>query len=983
MRVEVPLFSTRFKSRLICHFRVCLFACIAIPFNHSTFFLLDYGFSVVQEKHKSNLKRKFENVSEGIPRAGKSIHLNSVFINLDITEGDIEGVIDEHEICQIEIAPIKETSTISIHDILKPLKGEMKTIRTVLTKGIAGIGKTVSVNKFILDWADGKENQDIDFVFQFSFRELNIMKQKFSLMKLIYQFYPEIEELLGLENYNILFIFDGFDECRFPLKFKYNECNCSLKKELPLGELLTNLIRGNMFRSACLWITSRPAAASQIPPECVDRITIIQGFNDFQKEEYFRKRFSDGNLVTKIMSHVKSNRSIYIMCHIPLCCWIVATVLQKVFTQKDREIPTTLTQMYTHFLLIQINRNNKYFEKNNRGSRTTAEDHQKIIQNLGKLAFQELVKENALFSEKDLKDCGIDVRDVLYSGICTEIIKEECFSVQMKMYCFVHLTIQEYLAALHVFYLFVNKNMKPLVDFFKMKPRVLHGLHKAAVDTALRCEKGHLDLFLRFLLGISLDSNQRLLENLLPLRKESSHSIMRTTQYIIKILNGRKISPDRGINLVHCLMELNYSSLVEKVQNLESSGSATKLSLTECSALAYVLMLPHNVCDEFDLKKFNVPDAGLCRLAPVIRSRKTLSIESCKILASVLQSPRLHLVDLHLSHCDLGDQALEILCSGLMSRRCQLERLDLSFNKLSSAAVKQLCDVLRRPQCKLQCLDLSSNDLGDAAVKVLCETLPSLQWKLQTMKLSSCRITEQGFASLASALRSNPPHLKELDLSNNNPGRSGAELISAAGKNLTLMSCLFFPPADACKLTLDPNTANKFLYISYAGTKVTRRGQRQPYPDHPGRFIGCNQVLCREGLQGCCYWEAELDGCDAYVGMAYEGIVRSTACHAARLGYRDKSWALYCSAGKFSAHHNKKEIIDITVPQSRTCRIGVYLDWKGGSLSFYSVSSDTLTHLYTFHSTFTEVLKANGERASRREASSGQTNERSGDLFSR
>lgn len=533
--------------------------------------------------------------------------------------------MDEHEICQIEISPIKETSTIPIHDVLKTLKGEKKTIRTVLTKGIAGIGKTVSVNKFILDWADGKENPDIDFVFQFSFRELNLITQKFSLMNLIYQFYPEIKELQGLENYKILFILDGLDECQFPLKFKKNECHCSLETELPLGELLTNLIRGNMLPTdACLWITSRPAAASQIPPECVDRITVIQGFNDFQKEEYFRKRFPDGNLVTKIISHVKSTRSIYIMCHIPLCCWIVATVLEQVFTRKDKEIPTTLTQMYTLFLHIQIQRNDKYFEENDEGTRMIAEDHQKIIQNLGKLAFQELDRGNVLFSEEALKGCGIDVHDVLYSGICTEIIKEECILVKKKLYCFVHLTIQEYLAALHVFYLFVNKTMKSLRDFFKMKPRVLHGLHKAAVDKAMSYENGQLDLFLRFLLGISLDSNQHILEDLLPLRKSDSHSITKTTQYIIKILNRRKISPDRGINLVHCLMELNDRSLVEKVQNLESSGSATKLSLTECSALAYVLMLPHNVCDEFDLKKFNVPDAGLCRLAPVIRSRKTV-----------------------------------------------------------------------------------------------------------------------------------------------------------------------------------------------------------------------------------------------------------------------------------------------------------------------------------------------------------------------
>ncbi|KAJ7998051.1 hypothetical protein DPEC_G00218530 [Dallia pectoralis] len=162
-------------------------------------------------------------------------------------------------------------------------------------------------------------------------------------------------------------------------------------------------------------------------------------------------------------------------------------------------------------------------------------------------------------------------------------------------------------------------------------------------------------------------------------------------------------------------------------------------------------------------------------------------------------------------------------------------------------------------------------------------------------------------------------------------------------------------PSDVCDLTLDPNTVNRKLSLSEKNIKVTCRREEQPYPDHPERFEYCPQVLCREGLSGRCYWEVEWSGVGAYIGVTYKGINRRGDGDDCVLGYHDKSWSLICYGNSYYVCHNKKET-DLSVTSSASQRVGVYLDWPAGTLSFYRVSSDTLTHLYTFNTTFTELL---------------------------
>ncbi|XDV28514.1 hypothetical protein PO909_031810 [Leuciscus waleckii] len=278
------------------------------------------------------MKKKYQCVFEGIAKQGDSTLLNNIYTDLYITQGGSKQVNTEHEVRQIEISSRAESQEIQIQCtnlFESPEQG--KKIRTVLTKGVAGIGKSISVQKFILDWAEGKENQDISFILPLPFREMNLKeKEKQSLMILVSQFFPEIKglNLTRDDKYKVLFILDGLDECRLPLNFKDNETWRDVSSPASLDVLLTNLIKGNLLPSALIWITTRPAAATKIPPDCIDRVTEVRGFNDEQKEEYFRKRFTDEEMANSIIDHVKQSKSLFIMCHIPVFCWISATVLQ-------------------------------------------------------------------------------------------------------------------------------------------------------------------------------------------------------------------------------------------------------------------------------------------------------------------------------------------------------------------------------------------------------------------------------------------------------------------------------------------------------------------------------------------------------------------------------------------------------------------------------------------------------------------------------
>ncbi|XP_053085781.1 NACHT, LRR and PYD domains-containing protein 3 isoform X1 [Pangasianodon hypophthalmus] len=917
----------------------------------------------VSKKLKSNLREKFETIFEGTAKRGNRALFREIYTELYITVGETEGVNNEHEVWQIDPAfktlP-EQDMPINCRDIFKPFNQqglvgnteEKKTkgnkqaegkIRTVLTKGIAGIGKTVSVQKFILDWAEEKANQDIDLLFVLPFRELNSMiNENYSLHELLRDFHSELNEFKDVKYYDdckTLFIFDGLDESKLPFAFGEKRVS-SVSKSASLDVLMTNIIQGNLLPSALVWITSRPAAIDIIPPDLIQRITEVRGFTDLQKEEYFRKRISDQSLASRIISHVRNARSLEIMCHIPVFCWIIATVLEKMLIRECERIPSSLTEMYTRFLLIQTNeKKKKYLGMTERDPLRLSDADVEIILKLGKLAFDKLQKSSIVFSEDDLRDYGIDITEAsVRSGVFTEIVREEDPMFSVKKYSFVHLSFQEYLAAFFVFHKFAvegisvmqsdqdkpaqnhnyvdysdnlafddddDDNYNSDFDFSQRVPQqnlTLHDLQKNAIHNTMKSRSGHLDLFLRFLLGLSMESNLLLLKSI-PLKVENvQENIHHTMQYIKNMLreeDDRKTpSSERCINLFHCLLELDDHSMAEEIRRFLTTETQTRPRLTaaQCSTLAYIILQSREVLEELDLHKYNTSEEGRRRLVSAVRSCRravmadcSLTEQSCKTVASALQDPDTPLRELDLSRNFVLTMRQESLLPGLNSPYCRLENLNISYINLEKSGASLLRAVLMGPhppphtlklcacdikddsaeilfsafqssECQLKELDISYNSLTLKGVKLVLQGLQSPSCYLEILRLSGSQISAESCSYLASALKHS--FLRELILDNCSisdvgvkrlcPGlmspRCPLQTLGLRQCNLSWKACVYLT------VTLGTYSVIKTLNLrdndlQDSGVKLLATGLKNP-----------NCVLQKLGLSGC---SISVEGCSS------------------------------------------------------------------------------------------------------------------------
>ncbi|XP_056091076.1 NACHT, LRR and PYD domains-containing protein 12-like [Rhinichthys klamathensis goyatoka] len=875
---------------------------------------------------KDKLKQDYEKILVGDSQTGHRKYLKDIYTDLYVVENETGGRVNDHEVRQIESNHNRLTAKekpIKCNDMFKVQCDTDQRNRKVLTTGIAGVGKTVSVNKFIFDWAKGTENQDIVFIFPLPFRKLNLIKEEYSLMGLINKyFFSSPEELLSLPEGDgkVMFIFDGLDECRFTLNFKDDDIFTNVNEKTTVSKVIINLIKRHLVPSALIWITSRPAAASLIPRDYIDQVTEVQGFNDEQKEQYFKNN-SSPEVAGNLISHIKKSRSLHIMCHIPVFCWISLIVLQPLLARESNDkTPTTLTEMYTSFLISQKKQmEEKYCDDPELKANAVSFDQ--IILKLGKLAFQQLEKGNLIFYKEDLEECGLDIRKgSLYSGLCTRMFQEEKVAAG-NVYSFVHLSVQEFLAALYVF--MMGKDEK--ADLFlqswrkltwKLSKKPLFQLHNAAVKKALQSENGHLDLFLRFLLG--LESNQSVLKRLLPELELRKGDMKNTVNYIKKKIENEK-SVEKTINLFHCLSELKDDFVEEIQKNLRSGKlSAQNLSSAQWSGLVFVLLMSEETQEKFEMQKYRRSDQALVTLLPVIKNTRRALLHSCNLTA----------------------QSCESLSSALQS-----------------------------PNSFLRELDLSNNDLQDSGVKLLSDGLKSPNSQLEILRLSGCMVTEEGCGYVSSALSSNPSHLRELDLSYNHPGDSGVKLLSDKlndpnyrldklnvdhGGEIRIKAGL---RKYSLPLTLDPNTVNKYLRLSEENRVITTfsiTDKVQLYPDHPDRFDNVDQVLCRESVCGRCYWEIEWSGEHVCISLAYKSISRKGGGKKCRFGYNDQSWSLYCLSSGYSFWHNNIET-ELYV-KSIIRRIGVCVDPSAGTLSFYSVERNTTSLIHTVQTTFTHKL---------------------------
>lgn len=558
--------------------------------------------------------------------------LHQIYTELYVTEGGSGEVNKEHEVRQMETSPRADAhrdKAISCSRLFVPAKGQDVQIRSVMTRGVAGIGKTVHVSKFTLDWAEDRDHAHLDFVFPLSFRELNLMREKrLSFEELLAVFFPETKESGIFKSVfnRVLFILDGLDESRLSLDFLESEVVTEVAQEASVAVLLTNLVRGRLLPPALLWITSRPLASGQIPLCHLDLLTEVRGFNDPQKDEYFRRKIPERPLAERVIAHVKACRSLHIMCHIPIFCWMAATVLRRRLAAEDGEdSPRTLTQMYIHFLSLYVDNVNKRLPAR---SQTDAEVLRANLMSLGHLAYSQLEQGHLIFYQEDLVRSGIrGTQASVFSGVYTQVFSEETILCREKMFCFVHLSIQEFFAALYVFLKFNNDSFNVLIKKPSASRRLPFrdtselALYRAAVEKASRSPEGHFDIFLRFLLGLSLEPNQSLLKHLMV----QNRTQQRTRAEVIKLIKEkirRSSSVDRSLNLFHCLNELNDRSLVEEIQGHLRSGHLhqSRLSSSQWNTLVVVLLVSAEDLGLFVLSQYARSEEGLLRLLPVVRA---------------------------------------------------------------------------------------------------------------------------------------------------------------------------------------------------------------------------------------------------------------------------------------------------------------------------------------------------------------------------
>uniref|UniRef100_A0A671X331 NACHT domain-containing protein n=1 Tax=Sparus aurata TaxID=8175 RepID=A0A671X331_SPAAU len=730
-----------------------------------------------------DLRKKFQHLFVQSTKSGKQMLMNEIYTELHITDENLER-------------------TVTIGNLLELLPGQDGSLRSLMMKGVSGIGKTVTTQKFALDWAEDKVNSNTLFIFPFTFRELNLLKgKKYCWLDLIHHFFADTKGAgtCSFDKFPSLFILDGLDECQLALDFHNNEILTDVTDSASVDVLLTNLIMGKLFPSAQVWITTTPEAAGRIPRESIDMVTEVRGFSHPKQEEYIRKRFRNKELASRIISHIKTSRSLHIMCNIPVFCWITATVLEDMLKTDDRgELPKTLTEMYIHFLLVQSKLANVKHHGRSETDPIWSTETRTMILSLGKLAFEQLQKGNLIFYEENLVE----------------------WLHQDRQFSFVHLSFQEFLATIHVIVSFINSGINLLSEeqstskqsVLTTEQSAVSQLYQSAVNKAMQSSNGHLDLFLRFLSGLSLQNNQELLQDLLKQSGSSLQSNQDTVQYIKQKIRENPC-PERCINLFHCLNELKDQSLVEEIQQYLSSGcfSSNKLSPAQWSALVFILLSSENEFEVLDLKKFSASEKGFLRLQPVLLckvwSRKLSSMpRSMKaVKVSALYVNKNKIAHLHLlfffrlSSCELRPESLEALSTVLSCQSSSLRRLDLTNNCLRDSGVELLSAGLESPHCRLETLrligcgltwkscdavafflnsqssclkqlDLSMNKLQDSGVQVFSAGLESPHSKLETLRSAGFSKASHLAAMLKKGL---------LDLTNNSLEDSGAKFLSA------------------------------------------------------------------------------------------------------------------------------------------------------------------------------------------------------------
>ncbi|XP_034398352.1 NACHT, LRR and PYD domains-containing protein 12-like isoform X2 [Cyclopterus lumpus] len=745
--------------------------------------------------------------------------------------------------------------TVPLADILSCECKHNGSRKTVITLGVCGVGKTTAVQSCALAWAEGKGHRDIKLLFPLTFWELYLLRSELSLIELLHTFYPDLKDLdfSCLNENNVWFVLDGLDEYHRPLNFSCPTVS-DASEVSTVDNIVTSLIRGNLLPSAHIWITTRFAAATQIPSCHLLKETAVQGFSHEQKEQLFRTVIGNEDLANKAFNHVKISRSLDFLCQIPPICTIMVNVL-KDHLKPDAGFkinPLNLTQIYTNLVKAS---------------------NPDIVAKLKKLALRRMGKAHVMY-ESDFPESDLSVEEAsTFSKECPLVLREETGLHNTTVFRFGHSSIEEFLAA------------SAKLDDFETGP-VYSNRCRFLVDQVLQNAEGKKDVFLRFIFGLLKERG--MLEPTDPLFEQTKKKVL------------ENILSYSAVALFHCLREYDNQALLGEVKFFLNYGFSPfrEFSPTHWNYMMQRTSNFEGMRESFEMQLSTRCDDSLLKQLPaILKSKKAmlrfsnLTDKCCPALAAILSTRESYLRELDLGYNSISDDGVEELVEGLSDQNCRLKTVRLPGCGMTSHACKFLAKALRR-SLKLQELDLSMNEIGDDGMKHLADGLRSPECKIATLRLSQCNIEQKGCYHLASALQMNSSSLKVLDLSINTVGDKGAnELfkkcdISQLTKlemyhcGLTVLSCgsigeaLKFENSNLVELNLSNNN------LKDAGFELICQGM----------YAWCsleklNVSRCGITGQGCNYLATVL----CSVSQLYSGLMKKTDWQAVELEDLDLS----------------------------------------------------------------------------------------------
>ena len=720
----------------------------------------------VTEKPYGDLKSPFHNPGEG-PR--RDLKLDEIFTNLIVYEGRAKYDFSGDRVKQLN-------EYHKANENLRPtLPGDIFDAKEqkILVVGRPGIGKTMFSTKILRNWASDnlfnetqKSQVDFKVAFLVKLRMFNSRNQELNLREILdHSEYSTAlsEELWNYIRHNperVLLIFDGFDE--YSGRTKINEDDIpyrnSEEETMPVYFLMKKIVEGKILTGATILTTTRPNAVSCITSLHFDKTVEILGFSTEQVNNYVEKFTKEADKAETIKQHITSNLNLVAFCYVPVNCFIICSCLLELLGNTGfTSLPTRLTEIYSIAVRMFYF---SYDDDQYRHNKTEGQQYflkpfkelpssvQNVFTRLGKIAFDGIKNGRLIFESHE-------VNDLESNGLFHRLpdFRDRPLAEGRAQYCFLHLTLQEFLAAKYLVDTLSSEQLRGFVS-----DHIKDGAWKVVMQfvAGLLAEKEgqSTDIFSDLLPSKTFTEEVEIKMN------EDSEERTETLTFWPADWKDRLLV----VTLFNCMYE-NKASDREVQKKLAKIGcnaldfSSCNLSPLDCLALVQALKSVEGILD-FDLSGNNLQSLGCIEIAKLLPGNQhnqgfcelkrlnlgdnNISVEGAKHLSTALTHTNCKLNSLNLTLNNITDEGVKHLATALTHANCKLSSLDLGGNNITDKAVKPLFTALTHTNCKLNSLDLGFNNITDEAVKHISTILTHTNCKLNSLILEGTNITDKG-----------------------------------------------------------------------------------------------------------------------------------------------------------------------------------------------------------------------------------------------